>query len=44
MSGVELIIFGAGPALGFCISLVAWLHKGYTTLNSEHKQYHHDWI
>lgn len=29
MSGVELIIFGAGPAFGLLISLVAWLHEGY---------------
>ena len=42
MTGVELIIFGAGPAAGVVISFLAWLYEGYDADNSE--QYHHDWI
>lgn len=45
MSGVELIIFGAGPAVGLVISFIAWLFEGYDTVNSENPQiYNHDWI
>ena len=46
MSGVELIIFGIGPAFGLCISLVAWLYESHTPLSSDQKQqqYNHDWI
>ena len=28
MTGVELIIFGAGPAVGLVISFIAWLYEG----------------
>lgn len=35
MSGVELIIFGAGPAVGLGISFIAWLYEGYYTATSE---------
>lgn len=43
MSGVELIIFGAGPAVGMVISFVAWLYEGYYNVSSD-SQYNHDWI
>ena len=41
MSGVELIIFWAGPVFGFAISLVAWLHEGHATARGN-SQPHHD--
>ena len=45
MSGVELIIFGAGPAVGLVISLIAWLYEGHYTANGNSQtQYNHDSI
>ena len=43
MSGVELVIFWAGPAFGFVISLVAWLYEGYATAHGN-SQPNHDSI
>ena len=43
MTGVELIIFGAGPVFGFVISLAAWLCEGRNSSDS-HQPYNHDWI
>ena len=43
MSGVELIIFGIGPAAGFMISFLAWLYEGYHTATSE-PQFNRDYI
>ena len=42
MSGVELVIFGAGPAVGMVISFVAWLYEGYHNVSND-SQYNHDW-
>lgn len=44
MSGVELIIFGAGPAVGLFISFIAWLYEGHYSVNSDSPQHNHDWI
>ncbi|MEL6228549.1 MAG: hypothetical protein AAFR24_01440 [Cyanobacteria bacterium J06627_3] len=45
MSGVELIIFGAGPAAGLVISFIAWLYEGcYSSSDDSRSQYNHDWI
>ncbi len=43
MSGFELIIFGAGPAVGFVISCIAWLYEGYASSHGQ-MPYNHDWI
>ena len=43
MTGVELVIFGAGPAFGLVISLVAWLCEGKYA-GDNHQTYNHDWI
>lgn len=44
MSGVELIIFGAGPAVGLFISFISWLCEGSHNANSDNQHYNHDWI
>ncbi|ESA35366.1 hypothetical protein N836_11710 [Leptolyngbya sp. Heron Island J] len=42
MSGVELIIFWAGPAVGLAISLAAWLYEGHATAHGNSSQPNHD--
>ena len=41
MSGVELIIFAAGPAVGMAISFIAWLYEGYHHSDTD-SQYNHN--
>ena len=43
MSGVELIIFGAGPAIGMAISFIAWLYEGIPGSDGS-DQYNQDFL
>lgn len=43
MSGVELIIFGAGPAIGMVISFIAWLYEGSPSSDG-YDQYNQDFL